>query len=93
MVKLNASFKDRGAAVLVTALRGLGIQRAIEDSSRNAGIMPVGNGTLLLGAYRGFQKLHRVGLIPHLPRLFAVQSAACAPIYQAFQNGERRSKR
>lgn len=33
----TGSFKDRGAAVLVTALRGMGIQRVVEDSSGNAG--------------------------------------------------------
>jgi len=33
----TGSFKDRGAAVLVTALRGLGIARLVDDSSGNAG--------------------------------------------------------
>ncbi|MGC9336359.1 MAG: threonine synthase, partial [Anaerolineae bacterium] len=33
----TGSFKDRGAAVLVTALRGLGLERVVEDSSGNAG--------------------------------------------------------
>lgn len=173
----TGSFKDRGAAVLVTALRGLGIERVVEDSSGNAGaalaayaaragiacevcvpvgapgpklaqmttygaevieirgrreyaalaawaaaahgayyashvynpyfqagiettayelweqlgqrapgalVVPTGNGTLLLGLYRGFQRLHQAGLSDRLPRLFAVQAAACAPIYHAF---------
>ncbi len=176
----TGSFKDRGAAALVTALHGLGIQRVVEDSSGNAGaslagyaaragiacevcvpasaagpklaqmeaygaevieikgrreyaalaawaaaahgayyashlyspfflagietlayelweqlghrapdgiVLPVGNGTLLLGIHRGFERLHEAGLIADQPRLFAVQAAACAPIYQAFQNG------
>jgi threonine synthase len=176
----TGSFKDRGAAALVTALHGLGIQRVVEDSSGNAGaslagyaaragiacdvcvpasaagpklaqmeahgaevieikgrreyaalaawaaaahgayyashvynpfflagietlayeiweqlgrrapdaiVLPVGNGTLLLGIHRGFLRLHEAGLIAGLPRLFAVQAAACAPIYQAFRNG------
>jgi threonine synthase len=176
----TGSFKDRGTAVLVTALRGLGIQRVVEDSSGNAGaslaaytacagiscgicipisaagpkvaqmsacgadviqvkgkrayaalaawaaaahgayyashvynpyflagtetlvyelweqlgrrapaavVLPVCNGTLMLGVYRGFQRLHRAGLIPTLPRLFGVQAANCAPIYEAFLDG------
>jgi threonine synthase len=176
----SGSFKDRGAAVLVTALRGLGIGRVVEDSSGNAGaslaayaaragidcevcvpasasgpklaqmaahgtevieikgkreyaalaawaaaahgayyashvynpyflagtetvayelweqlghrppaavIVPTGNGTLFLGLYRGFQRLYQAGLIASLPRLFAVQAAACAPIYRAFRDG------
>lgn len=176
----TGSFKDRGAAVLVTALQGLGIQRVVEDSSGNAGasltaytaragiacevcvpasaagpklaqmvahgaevieikgrreyaalaawaaaahgayyashvynpyflagtetlayelweqlercapaalVLPVGNGTLLLGAYRGFLRLQQAGLIDGLPRLFAVQADACAPIHKAFVRG------
>ena len=47
----------------------------------------MGNGTLLLGIYRGFQRLHEAGLIADQPRLFAVQATACEPIYQAFRNG------
>jgi threonine synthase len=176
----TCSFKDRGASVLVTALRGLGVERIVEDSSGNAGaslaaygaragliceifvpdlaagsklaqiaaygaeviqlkgkrecaalaawaaaahgafyashvynpfflagtetlayelweqfshrapgvlVVPVGNGTLLLGAYRGFRRLHQAGLIAWLPRLLAVQAKACAPIYQAYRDG------
>lgn len=176
----TGSFKDRGATVLVTALRGMGIQRAVEDSSGNAGaslaayaaragitceicvpntaagpkmgqigaygakvvqikgkrayaalaawaaaahgayyashvynpyflagtetmayelweqlghrapaalVLPVGSGTLLLGAHRGFQRLYRAGLIGRQPRMLAVQAAACGPVYQAFHEG------
>ncbi len=176
----TGSFKDRGAAVLMTALRGLDIGRVVEDSSGNAGaslaaytaragikceicvpstaagpkiaqmvahgaevvqikgkreyaalaawaaaahgayyashvyhpyflagtatfsyelweqrrevetmalVFPVGNGTLLLGAYRGFQRLLQAGLISHMPTLCGVQAAACAPIAQAFDRG------
>ena len=177
----SGSFKDRGMAVLVTALRGLGIPRVVEDSSGNAGaslaafaaragiaceicvpntaggpkvaqmaahgaevieirgrreyaalaawaaaahgayyashvynpfflagietlayelweqlghqapgalVVPVGNGTLLLGLYEGFQRLLQAGLVDRLPRLFAVQATACAPLYQAFRQDQ-----
>lgn len=33
----TGSFKDRGASTLVTALRGIGVRRVVEDSSGNAG--------------------------------------------------------
>jgi threonine synthase len=46
-------------------------------------VCPVGHGTLLLGAALGFQELAACGLIPGLPRLVAVQSAACAPLAAA----------
>jgi threonine synthase len=176
----TGSFKDRGAAALITALRGLGIKRVVEDSSGNAGaslaayaaragiacniyvpstaagpklaqitsyganvvrvegrreavaeaawaattdgayyashvynpyflagaetfayeiweqlgrqapsavVMPVGNGSLLLGIYRGFLRLDQAGLVARMPRIFGVQAAACDPIYRAFSEG------
>jgi threonine synthase len=188
----TGSFKDRGASVLVTALRGLGIEHAVEDSSGNAGaslaayaargglkceifvpdtaagpkldqmrfhgagvveiagtrqdtalaawaaarrgpaarrgaryashvydpffvagietlayelweqldrrapgaiVLPVGNGTLLLGVYRGFRRLRNAGLIWREPRLLAVQAKACSPIALAFQQGSDRAER
>ena len=51
-------------------------------------VLPVGNGTLLLGAYYGFQDLRRAGLIERLPRILAVQAAGCAPLASAFACGE-----
>jgi threonine synthase len=176
----TGSFKDRGAAVLATTLRGLGIGRVVDDSSGNAGtslaayaaragiacdvcvphtvaapklaqmdaygaeviqingkreyaalaawaaaahgafyashvynpfflagietlafelweqlghvapdslVLPVGNGTLLLGVYNGYRRLLQAGKIERLPRLLAVQTAACAPILHAFRDG------
>ena len=50
-------------------------------------IVPLGNGSLLLGAYRGFGELQRAGLIDRMPRLFAVQARACAPIWEAYRRG------
>lgn len=51
-------------------------------------IIPVGNGTLLLGAYYGFQELWENGLIENMPKLVAIQAANCAPLVQAYQAGE-----
>jgi threonine synthase len=50
-------------------------------------VLPVGHGTLLLGAYQGFTDLLEAGLIDRLPRLFAVQAAGCAPLYEAYLQG------
>jgi len=47
-------------------------------------ILPVGNGTLLLGAYIGFRELLHAGIVAEMPKLIAVQAAACAPLYVAF---------
>jgi len=51
-------------------------------------IIPVGNGTLLLGAYYGFKELLANGLIDRMPKLVAIQSENCAPLEQAYRNGE-----
>jgi threonine synthase len=53
----------------------------------DAVVVPAGNGTLLLGAHLGFRDLLDAGVIARTPRLVAVQAAACAPLFQAFQNG------
>ncbi len=51
-------------------------------------VLPVGNGTLLLGAFYGFQDLLRARLIERLPRILAVQAEGCAPLAQAFARGD-----
>jgi threonine synthase len=55
-------------------------------------ILPVGNGTLLLGCYYGFSELKQAGLIDTLPRFIAVQSERCAPLAKAFAVGETEAK-
>lgn len=174
----TGSFKDRGAAVLISWLKGLGIRQIVEDSSGNAGssiaaycaragidctifvpdttsaaklhqirstgasvrmiqggrqaaadaclnaagsvfygshvwqplffqgtktiafeiweqlgfeapddlILPVGNGSLLLGVSIGFNELLDAGFIQRRPRLIGVQSVACDPLVQTWIN-------
>ena len=48
-------------------------------------VLPVGNGTLLLGAHKGFQELQQKGIITKIPRLIAIQPENCAPIYHTFK--------
>lgn len=178
----SGSFKDRGATTLVTAMHGLGISAALEDSSGNAGAaiasycaaagidcdiyvpaetspgklnqiratgatlrmisggraataaaalaaaenrfyashvynpfffagtrtcafeiweqlgwrapeaiaLPVGNGSLLLGCYQGFRDLLHAGEIKAMPRILAFQSAACAPLADAYRQSAGR---
>lgn len=50
-------------------------------------VLPVGHGSLLLGLALGFQSLMEAGLISRLPKLVAVQAAACAPLFEAFERG------
>jgi threonine synthase len=175
----TGSFKDRGAAVLVSAFAAAGVEEAIEDSSGNAGaafaayagragiqarifipdyasgpkrrqiesygaevirilgprsmtteatlaeadkgavyashaflphviagfatiafeiyeqlgkvpsavVLPVGQGTLLLGVHRGFKALLKAGHIEKLPKMIGVQARACAPLWSVFHGG------
>ncbi len=50
-------------------------------------VLPLGHGTLFLGAYIGFRELREAGMVKRIPRLVGVQSAFCAPLYQAFKKG------
>ncbi len=49
-------------------------------------ILPVGNGTQLLGLARGFTDLLTAGLASHHPKLIGVQAKACAPLWVRFHN-------
>ncbi|RLL46695.1 pyridoxal-phosphate dependent enzyme [Oceanobacillus piezotolerans] len=50
-------------------------------------IIPVGNGTLLLGTYYGFKELLENELIKKMPKIVAIQAANCAPLVKAYQQG------
>ncbi|TLS45024.1 pyridoxal-phosphate dependent enzyme [Streptomyces montanus] len=50
-------------------------------------VVPVGNGTLLLGAALAVAELYAAGLIDRRPALYAVQSAAVAPLAHAWEEG------
>jgi threonine synthase len=55
-------------------------------------ILPVGHGTLFLGAYIGFKELKEAGMVKRIPRLVAVQSASCAPLHEAFKKGWKETR-
>ena len=50
-------------------------------------VFPVGNGSLLIGAWTGFRELQHRGVIDRIPRFHCVQSEACMPVVAAL-NGE-----
>jgi len=49
----------------------------------DAVVLPLGHGTLFLGAYRGFRKLRDAGWTDAVPRLLGVQAAGVAPVVEA----------
>ena len=54
----------------------------------DAVVLPLGHGTLFLGAYRGFRTLREVGWIDEVPRLLGAQATGYAPIVAALHGRE-----
>ena len=46
----------------------------------------VGDGSIIGGVYKGFWELYRLGWIERIPRIFGVQSAGSAAIYNAWRD-------
>ena len=60
----------------------------LEDLGRLPDVIlyPTGGGTGLIGMWKAFDEMERLGWIgPERPRMWSVQSAGCAPIVRAFQ--------
>ena len=52
-------------------------------------IYPTGGGTGIIGIWKAFDELERLGLIGNKrPRMISVQSTGCAPIVKAFHEGK-----
>jgi threonine synthase len=66
-------------ALEVAAQRGWTVPDAV--------VTPVGHGTLLLGASRGFRALREAGWTDQVPRLLGVQAAGVAPLVDAAAGG------
>jgi threonine synthase len=49
-------------------------------------ILPVGGGSLLLGAHIGFKELKQAGFISRLPRIIGVQAENCNPLARIFNS-------
>ena len=50
-------------------------------------VIPVGNGTLFLGAMFALEHLERSGVIDRFPRIIALQSQNCDPLLRAAEQG------
>ncbi len=52
-------------------------------------IYPTGGGTGLIGMWKAFDEMEKMGLIgAHRPRMVSVQAEGCAPIVRAFEQGD-----
>jgi threonine synthase len=55
---------------------------------------PTGGGTGLIGMWKAFDELEKLGWIgSKRPRMYAVQAEGCAPIVRAFERGEEHAER
>lgn len=63
------------------------VLQQLEDEPPDHIVLPVGNGSLLIGAWKGFEELRRAGRATSAPRIHAVQASAVRPVVAAF-NGE-----
>jgi threonine synthase len=51
-------------------------------------LYPTGGGTGLIGMWKAFDELEKIGFIgPQRPRMVAVQASGCAPIVKAYEEG------
>ena len=50
-------------------------------------VYPAGGGTGLVGMAKAFRELRSLGILARTPRLYAVQSAGCAPLVRALDEG------
>ena len=57
-------------------------------------LYPTGGGTGLIGMWKAFDEMERLGWIPagKRPRFVSVQAAGCAPIAKAFREGAERTE-
>ncbi|MCY3748389.1 MAG: pyridoxal-phosphate dependent enzyme [Chloroflexi bacterium] len=82
-----ASHARHPAFVEGTKTFGLEIAVALVDDAPLHVVLPVGNGGLLLGAFKAYRELAAAGFPASLPRLHAAQASACAPLSAAFATG------
>lgn len=55
-------------------------------------VFPVGGGTLMAGAWKGFEELLQLDWVHSVPRLHCVQSEACMPVVEAYRKGSMQVK-
>lgn len=74
----------------------MGLELAAQSGWRlpHAIFYPTGGGTGLIGMWKAFDELERLGWIgSERPRMYAVQASGCAPIVRAFEAGEEHAER
>jgi threonine synthase len=70
---------------------GLELAEQLDWTLPDVILYPTGGGTGLIGMWKAFEELERLGWLndSRRPRMVAVQSDGCAPIVRAFERGDR----
>ncbi len=56
-------------------------------------VYPTGGGTGMIGMWKAFDEMERLGWIgPERPKMFTVQAAGCAPMVRAWEQGEEHAE-
>jgi len=56
-------------------------------------VYPTGGGTGLIGMWKAFDEMQRLGWIgPERPKMFTVQAAGCAPMVRAWERGDEHAE-
>ena len=73
---------------------GLELAEQLDWRLPEAILYPTGGGTGLIGMWKAFEELDRLGWLedPARPRLYACQAEGCAPLPRAFERGERHAE-
>ena len=72
---------------------GYELWEQLDGQLPDAILYPTGGGTGLIGMWKAFDELERMGLLgPERPRMFVVQSEGCAPIVRAWDAGAERAQ-
>ncbi len=64
------------------------VARQFADGLPDHIVFPVGNGSLIIGAWKGFAEMKNAGLISKMPRLHCVQASAVMPIVAAYESSK-----
>lgn len=64
------------------------VARQLADGLPRHVVMPVGNGSLFIGAWKGFRELLEAGHISEMPRLHCIQARAIMPLVAARRGEE-----
>jgi threonine synthase len=49
-------------------------------------VVSVGDGCTIGGVWKGLKEMHRLGILPHLPRVLGVQAEGCQPFVAAWRD-------